>query len=59
MTKKMTPEQKTTLRKDWETYSNNAPVPSNAASLTNEQMIFLIETVVKIEFNGQLASEAK
>jgi hypothetical protein len=59
MTKKMTPEQKTTLRKDWETYSNNAPVPSNAASLTNEQMIFLIETVVKIQFNGQLASEAK
>jgi hypothetical protein len=59
VTKKMTPEQKTTLRKDWETYSNNAPVPSNAASLTSEQMVFLLETVVKIEFDGQLVSGAQ
>jgi hypothetical protein len=54
VTKKMKPEQKATLRKDWEMYSNNAPVPSNAASVTNEQMVFLLETVVKIEFNGQV-----
>jgi len=53
VTKKMTPEQKATLRKEWETYSNNAPVPSNAASLSNEQMVFLLETVVKIEFNAE------
>jgi hypothetical protein len=59
VTKKMTPEQKTTLRKDWETYSNNAPVPSNAASLTSEQMVFLLETVLKIEFDGQLVSGAQ
>jgi hypothetical protein len=59
VTKKMTPEQKTMLRKEWETYSNNAPVPSNAASLSNEQMVFLLETVVKIEFNAQLQSGAQ
>jgi recombination DNA repair RAD52 pathway protein len=59
VTKKMTTEQKATLRKEWETYSNNAPVPSNAASLSNEQMVFLLETVVKIEFNAQLQSGAQ
>ncbi len=59
VTKKMTPEQKTMLRKEWETYSNNAPVPSNASSLSNEQMVFLLETVVKIEFNAQLQSGAQ
>lgn len=59
VTKKMTPEQKTMLRKEWETYSNNAPVPSNAASLSSEQMVFLLETVVKIEFNAKLQSGAQ
>jgi hypothetical protein len=59
VTKKMTTEQKATLRKEWETYSNNAPVPSNATSLSNEQMVFLLETVVKIEFNAQLQSGAQ